>query len=335
MSFFLQNTRLRNSMLQIERWCPAGKTSLLLAGYVLARSFEAIDAFLLIRIQAAGMMGMVYPLVGFDAPVMLRDRVASGSPPEVLPIAIMRACIVNIAFSIIMAVGFICSIGENRAAVDAINQIPFIYMFQRGTGFDSQFTLGLTATICFCTLCATITALTASYQQTVALARNRAIPCARLFLWHYKKSPVRVVSVLPAALLCLPLVFTGFDRTSIPQNLVGITISTLYAAYLIPICSMIYHRRYSKVKITMGPWEIRPKYALATNIVAVIFIVFCLIFSAFPVGGRDNHTVRNTSPLVLAGILVSSSIWYGIYQRRRFKGVMGDHIKTVDEDQKT
>lgn len=265
-------------------------------------------------------MGMVYPLTGIDASVMLKHRVKNAA--QVIPVAITGGFLANAAMSILITVGIAYTYTTDNIATAIISSEvnPADRDSNGKLGRPMQYSLGLASLFGYCSLCAAFVALVAACQHTVALARNRVIPYHHIFLWHWKWSTYRVFTVLPALILCLPLVFVGFGSAVVLRNLIGITISMSYSAHLISLCSMIYYRLFAKVAVPMGPWKLWPRWALLINIIAAAFAVFCLTFSMFPAASHDSRAVRNYTPAVLVGVVVVSSVWYRLYQGAHYRG---------------
>ena len=89
----------------------------------------------------------------------------------------------------------------------------------------------------------------------------------------------------------------------------------LYISYIIPV---FLHLRAGKIE--RGPWHLGV-YSKAINVVAVLWVIFLSVILSLA-------DIINTGASILS-VTIALALWYGLRERRRFKGPAWAWAKTT------
>ena len=201
-------------------------------------------------------------------------------------------------FGFIMLAFVTLAIQDLRATAAAPN--PFLFIFERGlgSGFGRTVLWVVTLAMWFCGL----SAVTWSSRVIWAFARDQGLPASGLWKRVSRKHSTPVYSIWLCSIAAfLALVYSGAYAVVTAISTIG-----LYISYVIPV---VLHLRTGKIE--RGPWHLG-KYSKAINVVAVLWVIF---LSAILSLADIIHT-----GLSILAVTIALALWYGLRERRRFKG---------------
>jgi Amino acid permease. len=147
-----------------------------------------------------------------------------------------------------------------------------------------------------------LSAVTWSSRVIWAFARDEGLPASGLWkrVSHTHSTPVYAIW------LCVIAAFLGAVYSKAYPVVTSISTIGLYISYVIPV---FLHLRAGKIE--RGPWHLGG-YSKAINVVAVLWVIFLSVILSLA-------DIINTGASILA-VTIALALWYGLRERRRFKG---------------
>ena len=180
-----------------------------------------------------------------------------------------------------------------------------------------------------------LSAVTWSSRVIWAFARDEGLPLSNLWKSVSRKHSTPVYSiwlcVVAAFLAVMYAVITSlrfgdrgvyFDESAYGANYAIVTsISTigLYLSYIMPV--YLSWRAKGTRAIERGPWHLG-KFSGAINVVAILWVVFLSVILSLPDKMRAGKSI--------AAVTVLLALWYGLRERRRFKGPSWAAAQMID-----
>jgi amino acid transporter len=171
-----------------------------------------------------------------------------------------------------------------------------------------------------------LSAVTWSSRVIWAFARDGGLPLSTLWKSVSRKysTPVYTIwlCVVAAFLAVMYAVVTSlrfdqqsiyFDESAYSNNYAIVTsISTigLYLSYILPVY-LSWRAKGAAREIEQGPWNLG-RYSAAINFVAILWVIFLSVILSLPDRMRAGKSI--------AAVIVLLALWYGLRERRRFKG---------------
>ncbi|KAF4770655.1 hypothetical protein HAV15_012755 [Penicillium sp. str.  len=154
--------------------------------------------------------------------------------------------------------------------------------------------LGLISLVLVITVFCSISITVAASRATWAVARDDAVPLARMLLGLIN--------------LGSSSAFTAF---------VSVGVIALAAAYAIPIFLSLWHGREEVAK---APWTCGGIFGRFVNVVALAWIAFELVLFSMPTALPVTAVSMNYASVVFVGFMAISGVWYVVYARKYYKG---------------
>jgi amino acid transporter len=153
-----------------------------------------------------------------------------------------------------------------------------------------------------------------------AFARDEGLPASGLWkrVSHKHSTPVYAIW------LCAIAAFLGAVYSGAYAVVTSISTIGLYISYIIPVYLSL-RARGGAGEIERGPWHLG-RYSAAINWVAVLWVIFLSVILSLPDEMRAGKSI--------AAVAVLLALWYGLRERRRFKGPAWAATQTSDEPSK-
>ena len=100
--------------------------------------------------------------------------------------------------------------------------------------------------------------------------------------------------------------------------IVSLVVAAYFGSYFIPI-SIVAYRRAKGIPLELGPWNLG-RFGLATNLVAMGWMILTWTFSFFPIAVPVTPQTMNWSSALWGGLMIFGIGWYFAFQRHRFTG---------------
>lgn len=178
--------------------------------------------------------------------------------------------------------------------------------------------LGLTFLVLIITLFCSISITVAASRSTWAVARDDAIPLARLFAHVDPRLGVPVWSLILLTGIQMLLGLINLGSTSAFTAFVSVGVIALAVAYAIPISLSLYHGRE---EVKHAPWNCGTVVGTTVNVLALAWIGFELVLFSMPMALPVTPVTMNYASVVFVGFMAISAVWYVVYARKcKFSG---------------
>ncbi|KAJ5185971.1 Amino acid/polyamine transporter I [Penicillium cf. griseofulvum] len=274
-------------------------------------------------------IGLLPPAYTFSAIGMISSMAEESTTPA---IKVPRAMALSIPVGGTAGLFFIIPICATLPPLQDIINAPagqaLPYILARVMG--SAGGLGLISLVLVITVFCSISITVAASRATWAVARDDAIPLARLWARVNERwgVPVWALVLLTGIQMLLGLINLG--STSAFTAFVSVGVIGLAAAYAIPICLSLW---YGREEVAKAPWNCG-RVGRVVNVVALAWIAFELVLFSMPTALPVTAVSMNYASVVFVGFMAISAVWFLVYARKSYKGppesdALEDHNLTI------
>jgi choline transport protein len=242
-------------------------------------------------------------------------------PARNVPIAMVGSVLVNGIMGFGYAIVLLISLGDLNELLTSPIGFPFMQLFLNVTKSTTGATI-LSLSVSLIAVAANAAGLTSTSRTAWAFARDSAIPSSRYFARVNSKLKVPVRMVVCITILEGLLGFIYIGNTTAFNAILSMAILGMYESYLLPIVYMLlYGRKQGRV---FGPFRLGRIGGVLTNIIAICWLVFAMIFSTFPNFEPVNAQNMNYSTVVLGGWLFFGALYYFLSGRKQYSGPLSE-----------
>jgi amino acid transporter len=285
----------------------------LVLGALLAFAPRQELSFLLTRFTNKGELGFSYgylfligllqaqwTFTGYDASAHVSEETVD--PTRNAPWGIFLSVAVSAVAGWLLLVGVTLAIQDLPAAAAASN--PFLHVLRESLGpaLGSAMVWVAMGAMWFCGL----SSVTSNSRMLFAFARDGGMPGSA---WLARVSP-RFKSPHVAVWVSVAAAFMVALWSEAYTAMVALSTLALYASYALPIAVGLWARRKG-VWRHRGPWDLG-RWSAFTNGVALVWCAFIMVLFVLPPNQLAGFT--------FAGTLAVLGLYWGLYQRRVFKG---------------
>jgi len=173
--------------------------------------------------------------------------------------------------------------------------------------------LGLIFLVLIITLFCSISITVAASRSTWAVARDDAVPLARLWARVDDRWGVPVWSLLLLTGIQMLLGLINLGSSSAFTAFVSVGVIALAAAYAIPIFLSLWHGRE---EVGKAPWRLGGLVGRFVNVMALAWIAFELVLFSMPTALPVTSVSMNYASVVFVGFMAISAAWYVVYARK-------------------
>ncbi len=250
-----------------------------------------------------GLLQAMWTFTGYDASASVSEETVD--PRRRAPWGMVMAVAVSSIVGYLLLIALTLSINnvyvtlnDRDASGNPIPAVIVILVAALGERAGSLFSALAAMAMWFCGL----SAVTWSSRVIWAFARDEGLPAAGLWkrVSHTHSTPVYAIW------LCVIAAFLGAAYSKAYPVVTSISTIGLYISYVIPV---FLHLRAGKIE--RGPWHLGG-YSKAINVAAVLWVIFLSVILSLA-------DIVNTGASILA-VTIALALWYGLRERRRFKG---------------
>ncbi|KAJ5281883.1 hypothetical protein N7478_007255 [Penicillium angulare] len=190
------------------------------------------------------------------------------------------------------------------------------YILNRVMGSPNA-AIGLVFLVLVVTLFCSISITVAASRCTWAVARDDAIPLARLWAHVNPHLGVPVWSLILLTVIQMLLGLINLGSSSAFTAFVSVGVIALAAAYAIPISLSVLNGRE---EVKQAPWNCGSLVGYTVNILAIVWILFELVLFSMPTVLPVTPTSMNYASVVFVGFMAIAAVWYVVYARKHYKG---------------
>jgi choline transport protein len=229
---------------------------------------------------------------------------------------------------------------------------PFMAIFKGAAGTAGG--TAMSSVVVILLMCALIAFVTTASRMTWSFARDRGLPGWRhlskvsfIILNPPKsksltrqqvttKSRVPLISIALTTLIALLLALIILGSSLAFNDVLSVTVSSLYLSYLIGNSLLLYRRLSGHIApynptpqgltnvgangLTWGAWRIKEPWGTLVNGVGCVYLGVVGFFSFWPTKVNPGVQGMNYSSLMLGGVVLLASWWYWVRARRTYKG---------------
>jgi amino acid transporter len=173
--------------------------------------------------------------------------------------------------------------------------------------------LALTFLVLVITLFCSISITVAASRSTWAVARDDAIPLARLWATVNPRLGVPVWSLALLTIIQMLLGLINLGSSSAFTAFVSVGVIALAVAYAIPISLSLFHGRE---EVNHAPWNCGSLVGSVANVIALAWIAFELVLFSMPTALPVTPVTMNYASVVFVGFMAISAVWYFVYARK-------------------
>lgn len=173
--------------------------------------------------------------------------------------------------------------------------------------------LALSTLVLVIAFCCSISITVAASRSTWAVARDDAIPLARLWAQVSARHGVPVWSLILVTGIQMLLGLINLGSSSAFTAFVSVGVMALAAAYAIPIFLSLWHGRE---EVSSAPWNCGGLVGRVVNVVALAWIAFELVLFSMPTALPVTAVSMNYASVVFVGFMAISAVWFAVYARK-------------------
>ncbi|KAJ6131054.1 hypothetical protein N7523_001514 [Penicillium sp. IBT 18751x] len=173
--------------------------------------------------------------------------------------------------------------------------------------------LALTFLVLVITLFCSISITVAASRSTWAVARDDAVPLARLWATVHPGLGVPVWSLALLTVIQMLLGLINLGSSSAFTAFVSVGVIALAVAYAIPISLSLF---YGRAEVKHAPWNCGRLIGTIANVIALAWIAFELVLFSMPTALPVTPVSMNYASVVFVGFMAISGIWFLIYARK-------------------
>lgn len=270
-------------------------------------------------------------ILSYDAAVHLAEEMPN--PARDVPLAMVGSVLINGVIALIYCVVLLFCLGDLESLLSSATGFPFMQLFLNTTRSDAGATV-MTLIICLIAVAANAAALTSTSRTVWSFARDNAMPGSHYFAHVDSRFHVPVRMIVLVSVLQMLLGFIYLGNSTAFNAVLSMAILGLYLSYVLPIIYMLLYGR--RGKFDFGTFKLGKIGGPATNIAAILWLVFAMIFrlvstpslafatniaiSTFPNFEPVTAVNMNYSTVVLGGWMVFGGIYYLGFGRKRYRG---------------
>lgn len=234
-----------------------------------------------------------------------------------LPEAIMWSVVLNASMGFIMAVTLIFTLGDVTSVLETPTGYPFIQIFYNATQSLAA-TNVMTAIIIICLTSCCISEVATASRQIWSFARDQGLPFSTYLSqvtpgWNIPLRSVMLSFVITALLSCINI--GSSTALSAINSLGGVSIISSY--YITIGCLAL--KRLRGEPLPPRRWTLG-RYGLAINIASLLFLTPVWFFYFWPVSTPVKAKNLNWAPVMYAGMIIISAIYYLVKGRHVYTG---------------
>ncbi|KAI0112208.1 amino acid transporter [Nemania sp. FL0031] len=279
-----------------------------------------------------GLPSVASTLVGADCAVHMSEEIQSAA--TVVPQALVYTVLINGTLAFSMIIAFLLCLTNLEAASAAAETMfyPFYYVFQSAVKSTAG-AAAMASLIPILAIASSIGVYATTSRMIWSFARDKGLPFSKHLVKLTIGSATPIFSILASMSISLLLSLIVLGSSVALSALLSLIVSALYSSYILVCCLTLWRRRTGFFKpfkateldhvgeeLTWGPWRIPEPFGTINNIFAIIYSVFLLFWSLWPLEVNPTAATFNWSVLVYGTVVIFSVLWYGVHARKFFKG---------------
>ncbi|KAL8913024.1 MAG: hypothetical protein Q9171_002092 [Xanthocarpia ochracea] len=253
-----------------------------------------------------GLLTALGSMMDFDCAVHMSEEIKNAS--VTLPKAILWGAGLNAVLGYLCVFTLCFTMTDIPRLLDSPTGFPFLQLFYDATESNAG-TAVMAAIVIITLVMAVVSEVATASRQIWAFARDDGLPFSK-FLRRVRPGwniPLNALWVSLAFGVFIALINLG---SSVALNaIVSLTISALLSSYILSIGCILSKRLRGELlppsRFSLGKW------GMATNVIALVFLVPFFIFCFFPTARPVDRETMNWNIAMFGGITIFATVWGG------------------------
>lgn len=261
------------------------------------------------------------------------------NPSVVVPTSILLSLVINGTCGLAMIIAMVFCMGNFDDAINSgpgILGFPHMYIFQQATNSTAGATV-MCSIIMILGGCATVGMLASTSRVFWSFARDRGLPFWRTLSKVDPRTTVPVWAVGVTTVIAVLLSLINIGSPVAFMNVTSLSISCLYASYLIAAVLLLYRRttkgftlpgttdlpalaNTTGAELVWGPFHLPGAFGIANNTLSIVYLVVIGFFSFWPPMLNPTIDMMNYNVVVTGGLVIFSVTYYFVWARKEFEG---------------
>lgn len=238
--------------------------------------------------------------------------------PRNVPLSMLYSVLINGAMALAFMITILFCLGDLETALESPTGYP-IYAVIMGATKSKAATTALMVFVFFNGLVSLFSSLASVSRLTWAFARDKGLPASN-FLGRVHPTlriPLNALMLVSVIIVLIQLINIG--STTALYAIVSISTIGLYISYVMPIL-FIFLAKIRGDQIVYGPWKMSRALGLATNLFAVVYGIFIIIWLPFPpYMPLTAENFNYAGPIIGFVILLAFGDWFVGTGEKRFE----------------
>ncbi|KAI0146966.1 putative GABA transporter [Xylariaceae sp. FL1272] len=278
-----------------------------------------------------GLPSIASTLIGADCAVHMSEEIQTAA--TVVPRALVYTVLINGTLAFGIAIAFLFCLTDLDAAIASTERLfyPAFYVFKASV-MSTGGAIVMASIITILGFASAIGIYATTSRMIWAFARDRGLPGSSCLVRLTQGTSMPIYSILTSMSIALLISLIVLGSSTALAALLSLIVSALYSSYLV-VCGLTLWRRctgFFKVPTTLsdnmpdglewGPWRVREPFGTINNAFAVLYSIFILFWSLWPLTANPTASSFNFSVLVYGAVVLFSVIWYVVRAHKWFKG---------------
>ncbi|KAH8667646.1 putative GABA transporter [Tricladium varicosporioides] len=279
-----------------------------------------------------GIVRPVFSFLGADSAVHMSEEIQNAS--IIVPRAMLLSIMINGILGFSMLIATLFCLGN----VEEILQYPFPFMaiFQQAVGsIGGATTMASVATIL--TIFALISFVASASRMLWSFARDRGVPGWYTVSKVHRSTSIPMISITLVSIIACLLALISLGSTVAFNDVVSLTVSSLYISYLTGNGLLLWRRINGSIKaydnssdgltnvagaecLSWGPWKIPEPFGTVVNAFGCLYLIVVMFFSFWPTMMQPDAMHMNYSSLMLGSVVIFAVAYYAFRAKNVYKG---------------
>ncbi|KAF9701300.1 hypothetical protein EKO04_000141 [Ascochyta lentis] len=259
-----------------------------------------------------GMLATAYPISSFDGVLHMIEE--TKEPRKRVPKAMILATSLNAIMMIAFCVCLMFTIGDEEAVAKSI--LPITEVFYSATKSKTAAT-AMTVMMGFVLMIGNFNIVASVARLVWRFASDKGLPFHQHFTYIHPTLQVPIPALFLVGFICCLLSLINLGSAAAFNSLVSLPTIALYISYVVPI-ALLTARQLAGRHPKYGPFQLG-KWSVPVKICAMVYLIYVIVFVAFPASRPVTSLTMNYAPPILVGFLIIAMLDWFVRGRKKFE----------------
>ncbi|SPO32819.1 probable HNM1 - Choline permease [Ustilago trichophora] len=252
-----------------------------------------------------------------DSPSHLSEETID--PEKNVPKAMVYSVLIGTVTGLFVTLCFMFSIVDIDGVLATATGVPYIQIVKNATRSNGA-TVVLSLFMIILSMYGAVTSITVASRVSWAFARDGGLLLPNTFSKMSSRLHVPVQALILCTFVssCIGVIYLG-SITAFNSFLSALTI-LFFACYAMVIGSFMLNKRYIEKR---GPYRLSSTVGWTVNTIAMVYMLVFGVFFCFPYVYPTTANTMNWSSVILAGVVLLSSVGYLTWGKNSYAGPSG------------